>query len=99
MSIVSPILQKQPDEVRTVTFEFADKLNTADTITSGSVAGSITADTGITFSAPSQDVTRINTKISAGTVDQNYRVNCRITTAQGETLELDVIIQIREGVN
>lgn len=95
----TPTLQKQPLEVRTVTFEFDTKLNTGDSITAGSVAGSVTVDSGITFTTPVQDTTRVNVKISGGTVDQNYRVNCRITTAQGETLELDVIIQIREGVN
>ncbi|SRR6266446_4507686 len=99
MSVVSPILQKQKDEIRTVTFEFADKLNIGDTIVGASVAGSVTTDTGITAGAPVQDVTRINTKISGGSNDQNYRINCRITTTQGEVLELDVIIQIREGVN
>lgn len=95
----SPTRPKQPGEARVIPFEFADKLGTGDSISASSVAGSITADAGITVAAPQQSGTLVLCKVSAGTDGQNYRISCKITTTLGEILELDVIIQVREGAN
>lgn len=95
----SPTRPKQPGEERVIPFEFADKLRTGDSISAPSVAGSITAESGITVGAPQQSGTLVLCLASGGTDGQNYRVSCRITTTNGEKLELDVIIQVREGAN
>jgi hypothetical protein len=90
---------KQPLEGRTLTFEFADKLNAGDSILEATVPGSVSADDGINVTTGQLDDTRVNTRVSGGTVDTDYVVACRVSTNQGDVLEIDVVVAVREGVN
>lgn len=101
MSDPAPIRIKQKEEARTITFEFADKLNTGDYIPSP-VNITITSDSGITTSTPQLDgnpPTLVSTRIGGGVEGFTYKVSCIVITQQGDILELDVNIKIKDGVN
>jgi hypothetical protein len=95
---VTPRKWKQPAEVRIVTFDFTSKLNTGDSVTA-IVGNALDTPAGITASAPTLNGNKVTAFLSGGAQDQTYRVACRVTTQQGETLELDVDIEVMDGAN
>lgn len=95
----APTRFKQAAEVRTITFDFGTKLNTGDAVASV-VGGALEVATGITASPPSVVLNKVTSLISGGSVSlTGYRISCRVTTTQGETLELDVNVRVADGVN
>ena len=96
----APTRIKQVGEVRTITFDFTDKLNSGDSV-AAVVGGALEVASGLTATAPSILANKVTAKLSGGavTVVQGYRVSCRVTTTQGETLELDVTIRVLDGWN
>ena len=91
----APTIVKQAGEARTVTFDFTNKLQAGDTI--ATVVGGALEATGITVSAPSIVGSKVSALVSAGT--DKHRISCRVTTTQGEMLELDVDVRIADGEN
>lgn len=91
----APTRVKQPGESRTITFDFASKLNTGDAV--ATVVGNALEATGITVGAPTLTGNKVTALVSGGT--SVHRISCRVTTTLGETLELDVDIRIAEGEN
>jgi hypothetical protein len=96
---ITPVRWKQPAEVRTITFDFASKLITGDAV--ASVVGNAldVEPAGITASEPTFVANRVSALLSGGTIDSTYRVACRVLTTLGETLELDVDIEVLDGAN
>lgn len=94
----APTRIKQAGEARTITFDFASKLNTGDSVASV-VGNALTAAAGITAGAPTITGNKVTALISSGTADTTYRISCRVLTALGETVELDVDIRIVDGEN
>ena len=92
---VTPVVWKQPGEARVVTFDFASKLNTGDTVTA---IASLLAP-GLTVTAQLRTGNKVSALLAGGTIDETHRVNCRVTTTQGETLELDVDVEVLDGAN
>jgi hypothetical protein len=91
-----PTRRKQPTEKRTLTFEFAEKLAPGDALTG---SPTITASSGITATAGSKSGTTVSTQVSGGTAGNEYTVSCRIGTTQGDVLELDVVVEVRDDAN
>ena len=94
----APTRVKQAGEVRTITFDFTNKLLPGDSVATV-VGGVLEAAAGITAGAPSLVSPRVTALISTGTVGTTYRISCRVTTTLGETLELDVDIRVADGEN
>jgi len=93
----APTMFKQVAEARTVTFNFGSKVNTGDTV---SAVVAVDAAAGITAAAGVIVGNKVTSLISGGTISSTpYRVSCRVTTTQGETLELDVNVRVADGVN
>jgi hypothetical protein len=92
----TPERTKTPLEARALTFEFSDKLAPGDTLTG---SATITPATGITAAGTLVTGTKVNTRLSGGTDGRDYLVTCRIGTTLGDTLELDVLLLVRAGVN
>lgn len=91
-----PARQKQPTEVRTLTFDFSTKLATGDALTG---TATITVDTGITAAGTTRSGNTVTTRISSGTDAEDYRVECSCATTGGDTLELAVTIEVRADAN
>lgn len=87
---------KQPDETRTLTFEFSDKLATGDALTG---AATITADTGLTVAGATVSGTTVTCQVSGGAHGSNYNVSCKMSTTQGDVLELDALIAVIANEN
>lgn len=94
----APTRVKQAAEARTITFDFTNKLISGDSVLAV-VGGAVTADTGITVSAPSIVGQTVTILASGGTDGSTYRIDCAVTTALGETLELDVDLRVADGEN
>lgn len=94
-----PTVYKQVGEARVMTFDFGSKMNTSDTVTAV-VGGALDSPVGITVSAPTITGNKVSALISGGSITNTpYRISCRVTTSQGETLELDVNVRVADGVN
>lgn len=92
---VTPFRFKQPGEERLVTFDYTTKLLAGD-----SIASVVALDpAGLTASGTSIVGATVTVLISGGTDGVSYRVSCRVATAQGETLELDVDMEVVDGAN
>ena len=93
-----PIRIKQPGETRTLTFDFTDKLATGDLLTGTPV---VTAATGLTAGAPAlgADSRTVDVPISGGTDAVDYNVQCKCDTVNGDVLQLDATVQVREQNN
>lgn len=90
-----PTKPKYPTEVRTITFEFTEKMTTPETISTVT----ITVPGGITSSAPSIDGQLVSTRIAGGTAGQDYPIICQITTSLSQTLKLVFTLEVRDDAN
>jgi len=91
-----PARRKQPTEKRTLTFDFTEKLASGDSVTT---IASVAAATGLTISAGTLVGNLVSAQISSGAAGTDYLVSCRVNTAQGDILELDVTVEVREDAN
>jgi hypothetical protein len=99
MPLAPEIVYKDADEVRVVTFDFTNDLNTSATI---STIVSIVASPALgapTFANNSIVGSGVNTKVSGGSNATDYTVVCTITTSDGETLELSGILRVRSSAD
>ena len=95
-------LIKNPAEDRRYNIPFSQELRTGDTIASvvevvfenmGKVGGS--SDIAISSSVAFSDDT-VQPRISAGQDQENYKITARVLTAGGDTLEVDVMLWVRD---
>lgn len=83
---------KQPAEIRNITFDFTSALAEGDTVAS---VVSVTAATGITVGTPDLAGNIVTVQVSGGTTEKLlYRISCLVQTTEGERLEADVDIRI-----
>lgn len=93
-----PTLRKYAQEIRTLTFDFHDKLTAGDTL-AGTV--SITASAGLTLTGPSVNTTAAQAyvHVSGGAVGNDYEVRCEVSTTNGDYLREVAIIEVRDEAN
>lgn len=78
------VLEKTAYEVKYYVFNFADEMETGETITSQSVTCS---PSGLTIATPVGINQYVQVKLSGGTAGTAYLLKCRITTNVGETID------------
>ena len=84
---------KQPSESRFYNFDFTSKLRTGDALTgSPTVTG---APTGLTIGVPSLSSPLVQVRISGGVDGITYKLTALATTTQGDTLEVDGRLQVK----
>jgi len=97
-----PVLIKQPWEDRLYDIPFCQELRPGDTIASvtgvsfenmGEVSGS--GDITIAPSPAHNDDT-VQPRISGGHDGENYKLEAQAVTAQGDSLEIDVMLYVRD---
>lgn len=95
-------ITKQPAELLKLTVDFTDYLSSGDTLTgplsvSSTIIGSDSAsDLVIDNETYSSDNLKVNFDVSGGTDDFAYQIRIVATTVDGETVETDVILLVRE---
>lgn len=92
-----PTRPKYPTEVRTITFDFSEKMDVAGGETISTVAISVPG--GITSSAPSTAGPLVSTRIGGGSSGQDYDIACEITTSLSQTLRLVFTQEVRDDAN
>jgi hypothetical protein len=88
-----PVRTKQPDEIRTVPFDFAPKLASGVVLTG---APTTFAAAGVTIVGATVVGAQVLVQVSGGTLATTYKVTCRIGATNGDVLELDVNLRIAE---
>jgi hypothetical protein len=86
-----PYRYKQPDEVRTLTFDFSKKLLAGAQITG---AATLTAEPGVTVSAGFVSHPTVTCLVSGGTLREKYQIRCRVGATNGEVLSLAMTLGI-----
>lgn len=94
----TPTLIKQPEEIRTLTFDFSGKLTDEDTLT-GSPTTSVDPVSGLTFANPTVANPKASVQVSGGSDGNIYLVTMQINTTKGDRLQLSVYIKVMKGVN
>lgn len=82
---------KDPDSTERFGVNWIDRLDTA---TISSVTW-VTTPSGLTLSGPTHDTTSASTLVAGGDLGVTYRLTCRITTSDSQTLDasLDLLVQ------
>lgn len=91
----APTRTMQSREARYITFDFSTKLAPGDSV---AAVVAVEAAAGITVSAPSLVGANVTALLSGPSLAKHL-ISCRVTTAQGETLELDAVVRVAEGEN
>lgn len=96
-----PIRTKQPAEVRLFDMDFRAVLRDGGSIASVSSAtaanqGNVIGSAELTVGSTSYSGTKAQVWLSGGTDLEDYQVTITVTTAAGETLEGDGMLQVRE---
>ena len=92
-----PTRPKYPTEIRTVTFDFSDKMDLANGETISGTVMSVPG--GITSSVPSVLGPLVSTRIAGGSAGQDYPIACTVTTSGSQTLKLVFTLQVRDDAN
>jgi len=89
------VITKDPDDVLDYKFDFSSWLNSGDTISTRVV----TVSTGLTKDSDSitDTSTSVTVWLSGGTPIAEYTMACKITTADGRTVERSVIVRINDN--
>ena len=93
---------KQSYEEHILTISAADTIASGDSITAGSLEVKAYDDTGtdvtstIIAGTPSFSGTNIQVELIAGTDVEDYDIRVRFTTANGEKIEDDLVLRIRD---
>lgn len=82
---------KDPDDTKKFTVNWAPYLRTGATV---STSSSPNTPAGITVSATTNDTTTVTHTVTGGRVGQEYVLTSRITTSDGEQLDLDFTIVV-----
>jgi hypothetical protein len=86
---------KQPDEIATILFDFANKFPSGVTLT-GFATSSPSAEAGVTIDASSISGHYALVQVSGGTLGSTYKVTARVNGSNGDRRELDVMLRIAE---
>jgi hypothetical protein len=90
---------KRAGEVRTLTFDFANLLATAETISTQSVAATVytgtdAAPSNVISGSASASNSIVSQKVTGGTAGNIYNLICTITTSAGQTLKISGLLAI-----
>ncbi len=87
-------LKKWPEEIRTITFDFSDKLDANEMLIPIATA---TADPGFTVMAVTLVVAaaQVLVRIAAGVSGQDYVLAVKCPTSAGERLEKAITVEVR----
>jgi hypothetical protein len=88
-----PVRTKQPDEIRTLAFDFGPKIALGARLTG---APTVSAAVGITVLASTVDGTLVLAQVSGGTLGTTYQVTAKVNVTNGDLLEMDVLLRIAE---
>lgn len=86
------VFDKDPNAILDYQWDWADWLAVGETISTAV----FTVPTGLTLSSQSNTTTTATAFLSGGTVDDGYKVTCRITTNQGRTEDRSIYLRCRE---
>lgn len=88
-------LIKQPSEIRSYVMDFSPLLGAGETLTA---ASSVTAaPSGLTLvGSPTVSGTFAAQTVSGGTAGQRYKITYLVTTSDGNTLEAEGILAVKE---
>ena len=95
-------LTKQPAEDRLYNIPFDQELRSGDTLASVSSVtfanlGEVSGSTDITIAgSPANDNTNVQPQISAGQDLENYKITAVAVSTNGDTLEVDVMLYVRD---
>ena len=96
MSILAPLkLVKQPAESRLYVMEFAALLADAETLTG--VTSVLATPSGLTLSEEDFSGSQAQFRIAGGAHGQVYRLEVTVTTNQGNTLQGDGLLVVRDS--
>ena len=85
------VIKKDPDSTIDVLYDLAPQLATGDTVQSVQWI----PDDGINAAARTNDDTTATVRLTGGTLDEEYAVTCRFTTAGGEVRDLTARVWVR----
>jgi len=88
-----PIRTKQPDEIRSLTFDFRAKLPAGVTLSGNPTTF---GDAGITVGLGTIIGKTVTLQVSGGELGHDYKVTVRVDATNGDHVELDVIVKVRE---
>lgn len=92
--------EKQPYEERKFSFNFASKMAEDATITSiNSITSSLKSGGGVaslTINGQTAAGQKVEALYGGGTTGQTYKVTCKVTDSQGQELELDGLLKVKE---
>jgi len=93
-----PTKLMQPEETRTLTFEFGEKLAIGDSLAGPATVDVVPSGT-LASSAAVVSGTRVLVRLAGGTNGADYAVNAEVATTLGDLLRLSATVQVREGAN
>lgn len=89
-----PTLEKQVNESRLYTFNFSANLANVETLTGVTLFSA--APSGLTTGTPIFAGKLVQNRISGGVTDTLYKITVRVTTSDGNTLEGDAHLFVKE---
>lgn len=99
---MTTVVTKQPAEVLSYTFEFADAIGDTTVVLSSisaltvTTAALVSGSTDVTKSGEAIDGQSVNVYLSAGTNGEDYVLLCRVVDDDGNTYELDGILRVTD---
>lgn len=98
---MATVLNKQPAEDKLFDFDFSGKMRDGDSITSvGSVTqeklGLVSNSADLTLGSTAQSGQTGQVRISGGTDGEQYKIEMVVTTTDGDTLEGEGILTVRD---
>lgn len=88
-----PVRTKQPDEIRTIPYDFGPKIAAGASLTG---SPTVTAAAGVTVVGSTLSGTVVLAQVSGGTLGTTYKVTAKINVTNGDLLEMDVLLRIAE---
>lgn len=85
---------KDPNDIADYWFDWTDFLPESEAIT----AATVTVPTGLTGVSNSFEDKKVRVRLSGGTVDTSYDIDCLITTDAGQTFEITKTLLVKERV-
>ncbi len=90
-----PARRKYPNETRTLSFDFSEKLNPGDSVASlDSFSGG-----GLSAATPTVVDNLVSMQVSGGATGTDYVTYVRVNTTQLDKLQLDCRVEVREDAN
>ena len=104
MSYIDPdtgllVLTKQPYEERVLEIDLVDVLASGDTVASVTSLAAAVVSPGVgavTITSPVASGTKVQGKYTGGTDTENYRITLRVATTNGDKVEGDAMLYVRD---